>query len=405
MEAEKGKIREAFTLLNQIYRKYIELDESYYNIVVCWLLGIFFYSNFVSYPYLFLNAMKGSGKSRFLKLSSFLIDGTHTVSLTEAVLFRENDPLFIDEAEDMSKKEKRDLRELLNAAYKKGLFVKRASRKNPRTGQIYIEKFHVYRPISLANIDGLDDVLEDRCITILLERSNNREITRRVEMFEQDELIKAFKSNSMSFLSFMSPISSLYAKVCTECNKIGNNVSNSNKGNEGNNDNNVNYIMDKIDKSILTGRDLELWLPLFIIGCTISKEVFDQLVFQAEEMSKERQETNLIENRDYLLTSFLLSFISGKEEKEYIPLSEMVKKYKGIEPDDDWFDSRWLGRALKRNRFAKHKERTTVGRVAMLNFERIQQKANKLGIKPLETPLSAEPEKDKPDWKDHLKGA
>jgi len=73
------------------------------------------HSQFMTFPILFINAMRGSGKSRFLNLSSNLANqGIYVHSnLTEAVAFRTKGSLFIDEFESLGSKEKQTLRELL----------------------------------------------------------------------------------------------------------------------------------------------------------------------------------------------------------------------------------------------------------------------------------------------------
>jgi len=122
---------------------YCDLKPSYYSIVSLWNLGTYFHDSFPTYCYLFFNAMKGSGKSRLLKLIAFLSkNGEVLNSLTEAVLFRERGTLCIDEFESITKQGKESLRELLNSAYKQGTKVKRMRKVKSATGEKQeIEKF------------------------------------------------------------------------------------------------------------------------------------------------------------------------------------------------------------------------------------------------------------------------
>jgi len=104
----------------KILKKYMDLKPENYLLIGVWILGTHFHQNFRSYPYLFFNAMKGSGKSRLLNLVTILSkDGMVLNSLTEAVLFRTKGTLGIDEFESIGKKGNESLRELLNSAYKK----------------------------------------------------------------------------------------------------------------------------------------------------------------------------------------------------------------------------------------------------------------------------------------------
>ena len=158
----------------------------------------YLHKQFNAYPYLFVNAMKGSGKTRLLKLIAALSsNGEITAALSQAVLFRtSNDTtMCIDEFENIGSREKSDLREILNACYKKGSKVKRMRKKKTIDGeQQVIEEFELYRPLAMANIWGMEEVLGDRCISYLLEKSSNPIITKLIEDFDDNDCIKSIKT-------------------------------------------------------------------------------------------------------------------------------------------------------------------------------------------------------------------
>ncbi len=141
--------------------------------------------------------MKGSGKTRILNLITNLAkNGKHLISLSEAVLFRtaSNSTFCIDEFERIAGKEKQALRELLNAGYKKGMAVERAKKVTFQGGQFSnekykIERYELYCPIAMANIWGMEEVLADRCISLVLEKSSNKKITRILENFDENKEI------------------------------------------------------------------------------------------------------------------------------------------------------------------------------------------------------------------------
>ncbi len=103
-----------------VIKYYLDLPEHYYKIISIWIMGSYFHSKFETYPILFLNATRGSGKSRLLKLISKLSangDGTIQNNLTEAVLFRhpKNQILCIDEVEQIGSKEKHVVKGFFNS--------------------------------------------------------------------------------------------------------------------------------------------------------------------------------------------------------------------------------------------------------------------------------------------------
>lgn len=183
-------LKEIYEKMEKILRKYIIMDECYYPVVSMWLLGTYFHDNFQTYPYLFFNAMKGSGKTRMLHLLAKMAkNGKIVANITESVLFRtaSESSYFIDEIENIRGKQSTNLRLLLNAAYKRGTTVPRSRKvKDSKTEDYVVDEFDVFTPVSMANIGGMDEVLEDRCITIILERSNDPYITRMIEDWDND---------------------------------------------------------------------------------------------------------------------------------------------------------------------------------------------------------------------------
>jgi len=119
-EETKEKLLDAYETIKKILRHYLDMNEDYYSLIAIWILGTYWHNDFSSYPYLYFNAMRGSGKSRALKLITRLSkDGQVMASPTEAVLFRTSGTLGIDEFEGVANKDKTSVRELLNGAYKK----------------------------------------------------------------------------------------------------------------------------------------------------------------------------------------------------------------------------------------------------------------------------------------------
>lgn len=386
-------LTDAHETLIQIYSRYMDMKTLDMNVQAVWMLASAYHDCFETFPINNVFAMKGSGKSRLGKLNAWLLDGAYILSITEAVLFRERSFLFIDEAENINAKEQVALRELLNACYKKGGVVKRA--RKGKEGNMDIETFDVFRPVMIANIEGVDDVLEDRCIKTTLEKSFNKNITRRIEMFSRDPdcvKLKEFLSmrnrvsdSGMSFMSLFFEIQSTYQNICdylmyNNSNDMNNNTQITTITTETAEDK-TDILIRKLEETEIQGRDLELWLPLFTIAVHISEGTLEDMIGAAKASSQDRQETNMMENRDVVLVSFLVNRVmkfhpTGK----YISIKDIVKEFLEENPEDDWFNNKWVGRALGRQNLVQARRRFVTGREIMIDFEKVKQKAIKFGV-------------------------
>jgi hypothetical protein len=386
-EGESEILLECYRNIVDILKKYCDLKEEYYSLVAIWIIGTYFHNQFISYPYLFFNAMKGSGKSRILKLIAVLsYEGDMLNSLTEAVLFRTKGTLCIDEFEGMGKKGNESLRELLNSAYKKGTKVKRMKKKKTIDGEEQVvEEFDVFRPICIANIWGMDSVLGDRCISLILEKSSKKSITRLVEIFENEEITIKTKKK-------LHPIKTKFSKgkeqkgvVSVDVVSVGNvykewnDMIRSQKQNYTyytNNINNTNYtnytFLNKLRKLDIEGRDLELAMPLFIIANKIDEKTLNDLINTFKIIVQERKEEDVVENTDVSLIDFVSQETS---ESYFVSITELVRKFREfLQVNDEWINTRWLGRALKRLNLIKEKKRKKRGIEIILNIKKAQEK-------------------------------
>jgi hypothetical protein len=380
--------------LGIVIRRYMDMGKDDAMKWTYWVLGAALHNHFPTFPYLYLNAMRGSGKSRLLKLTAFLLGGLYTTTPTEATLFRTRDPLMIDEAETISKKERAALREVMNAAYKNGLRIRRI-RKVERTGDYVADEFDVYRPMMFANIDGMDDVLEDRCLKIILEKSNDVNITRRLELFELDHDCATIRS--FLRLIAMGSVGSVVSDAIKNILQLLFNVFNDciivTKPTltdtttlptlTDTTDTTVIMKVGELSKRLLSskliGRDFELWMPLMVMGSLAEKDV-DVLILIAETEASARLKNSGMENRDMTFISFLADWVKNGYKNEWVSGSELVGKYMLDNPDDKWFNSEWVGRAMVRNMLASNRRRLSRGREYVLNSERITAKALSLGL-------------------------
>lgn len=399
MSKEDGLTR-YYTKINKILKEYMDMDEEYYSLISLWIIGTYFHKQFSSYPYLFFNAMKGSGKTRILKIiSSLSKNGKVVGSMTEAVLFRtaSSRTLCIDEIESINAKGQENLRLLLNSAYKKGLDVERM-RKNKEGGQ-EVETFPVYCPIAMANIWGMENVLADRCISVIIEKSSKKEITKLIENFEQDhnfltargglmrlteKLQNGYKKLQEDIYGGQPATFGLFDNLIQEWNvyqkdvvSIVNKVSNVSIVNKVSKIDNIydidNYgvLFSKIDKTDLSGRDLELFFPLFILADMISPEVLEQLIITAKELVKLRKESDREENKDVRL----IEFVAQSNYQGYVDVESVSKDFSEFYGEDPKFNtSRSISRALNRLKLILDKRSTGKNRQIKVDVLKAQEK-------------------------------
>lgn len=371
-EERQSDLPECYLNIVDMLKEYCDLREEYYPLIAVWIIGTYFHRDFESYPFLFLNAMRGSGKTRTLKLISKLSkDGEVQASLTEAVLFRTKGTLGLDEFEGLTRKGGENLRELLNAAYKKGTKVKRMKQKKNEEGDMeqVVEEFDVYRPIVMANIWGMEEVLGDRCITMVLERSDNVKITKLIEIYEHTKIFKETK-NLLSRCSLCDVVTPL--EVYREWNKyITNNSTNTLTTNTTLHYTNYIEVFERLNLDTISGRDLELTMPLIIIANNISKKCFEDVFLAITNYIHEKKEDQFAESLDVSL----IDYVAQETEVSWQRVKDIhVKFLNFVQKNETDLDIRWLGRALKRLNLRKEHRRLSGGVQIMLNIEKAKEK-------------------------------
>jgi hypothetical protein len=368
-DKQKELIKQQFERIKEVLRYYLDMKEDYYDLIATWIIGAWLHKQFITYPYLFFNAMRGSGKSRTLKLIAELTpNGQHIVSISEAVLFRTASfsTFCIDEFERVGSKEKQSLRELLNAAYKKGMKVKRAYKKNSKEREsVEVEEFDVYCPIVMANIFGQDDILSDRCITLILEKSNSDK-TMLLEDYTLNNVIKNIKANFQCSLC-----SVVVEKQYKEWNEYVNNIIRTTPIHLTTltTQTTQNYTFEKIKESGLKGRDLELFFPLFLIAEQCNN--LEKLIKIAKEIVASKTKEDIIENKDISV----YGFIGELNTEDWLQMKWLINEFKQkTDSDEEWCNAKWLGHALKRLNLVVEKRRLGQGIEVRLNTNKAREK-------------------------------
>jgi hypothetical protein len=185
----------AATSALRLFRDYIELEtDPPYAVLALWTLGTYGFPVLPSFSRLNLHAEKGSGKSKVLKLIAALAhNGLWRTAPTPATLFRLIETLrptlCLDELEHMDRDDRGDIQAILNAGYQAGGAVDRC---DPVT--FNVRPFSVYAPIALAGIKGLNAVLADRAITIIMQPGRDpARVNRAVDLTAPDPRFATFR--------------------------------------------------------------------------------------------------------------------------------------------------------------------------------------------------------------------
>jgi hypothetical protein len=382
IEEAKVLLGKSYELAKEIINFYIDLPDEQVEITALWIIGTYFYNKFEAYPYLFFNAMRGSGKTRMLKIITSMADeGKLVASLTESVMFRSKGTLGIDEFESLASKDKQALRELLNASYKKGIKIQRMRKKKTFAGEEQvIEEFEPYKPIVMANIWGIEEVLSDRCITLVLEKSNQSEQTKLIEDFSNNLLIQAFKANLKLVKCRMCDVGmsgglyrrwNLWVKHKYATHTYIDTLPTLNTQTPSDLEEDELFL--KIDSTNLNGRHLELFFPLFLLAKEIGSPTLNKVLEIATKLVKDKRIDELVESKDITLIEFI-----SKQDKDWVVIKQLTTMFRNYTHDEEgenaWINPTWVGRALKRLNLILEKRRLSDGVQVILNIDKAKTK-------------------------------
>lgn len=157
--------------IEDFVRKCYYLEESTLKVLSLWIYSTYFYMLFKSgFPYLMFTGPKGTGKSTLDTLIYLLsLNSKIALDMSESALYRsitfEGGTFILDEVEHLADKKSVDTNgyaKILKGGYSDNAYVYRTNMdKGGAT-----ERFSVFGPKVISNINGIDDVIADRCIFV-----------------------------------------------------------------------------------------------------------------------------------------------------------------------------------------------------------------------------------------------
>lgn len=302
-------------ILTHLRRYIVFEDERIYSVLSLWVIGTYFYKIFRYYPYVWLNADKGSGKSRVMEvILPLAFNAVMAVNHSEASIFRLVDvdgaTLLIDEFEKLKKNNQQSIMTLLNSGFNAEATVIRNERI---VDSFKPTPFSSYSPKMFAGIDDISDVLMDRCIKIkMFKKPKGVEVERYKLDNQTSDFLKELRDDLYIYgLEYAGTIKKIY-----DSNKI-------NLPNE------------------LSDREKDIWEVLFSIANYIDREndtsIERTLNEFSIESSKERAKANIEKNDSYKLITVLVDIIPMLQPKKvdgdikYYDSDEVLNKFQKTE--------------------------------------------------------------------------
>ena len=197
-----GSFKVQATSIFEDIRKYLcrfiyFVDPVHLDYLALWAMGTYVFMIFRYFPYVWVTAEKGSGKTLLMEvLREIVFNGELLSNPTEAVVFRDVEynkiTMLLDEIEQLHKDDKDThgaVMRVLNSGFNKSGKVKRIE-KNSK-GEQKIAEFSSYSPKMFAGINKISDVLQDRTVKIKLLRKRKDEVTDRFKV--TDEIVQLQK--------------------------------------------------------------------------------------------------------------------------------------------------------------------------------------------------------------------
>lgn len=393
---------DVFEKVRNEYVYYMDFqDDRIYDFCALWTIGTYFHAFFNTYPYVFWNAMKASGKTKCLTLTEMMaFNAINATNISASALFRliqaNKCTMLLDENENATEHQISEWKSILLSGYKRAGKVYRAEEGRKRGSKVFrVNEYEVYSPKMLANIGGVEDVLESRCIYFNLLRTvnyetGNREIETTLDKWKDIRndlyilLMQEFSTVIDTYKNLDIPTSlqtHLYTfSELSECMTGPKGISKVKAEIPPQNSLSAQHSLNtSIDVSVyrlLANRDMELWKPILVLAKCVSEELFINMLGFAVEKSKEKRVEELSDVWDLNVLYALLELVL---DDCYVPIKELKAKCVEIDSGMENTKNAWFGRALKRLGF-NDKKRLGGGVTVGITKDRLLEVCNRYGL-------------------------
>lgn len=193
--------------IEDFIRKTYYTTDDVIKVLALWIYATYYYSLFPSgFPYLQFTGAKGTGKSTLDDIINLLaFNPTFAVSITGPALFRQvgifGGTFILDEQEnlvDANKVAESDLAAVIKAGYSNKGEVIRFNKENG-----WNENFTPFCPKVISNINGLDDVIGDRCIVVTTYKAPEEKVKKlqKTDYYKEERRDEVYDISSRAALS------------------------------------------------------------------------------------------------------------------------------------------------------------------------------------------------------------
>lgn len=302
--------RELYEIIKGFYEEHVYFLPQWYPVHACWDMATYFFMLFKAFPYMSVEGVMASGKSKVLTLSSCLTFNASSIltSPSEASLFRlvndQRPTLYIDEAENLfrvrNKQVEHDGRvEVINSGYNQEGSVPRVEKLGNKFVTLH---YTTYCPKMIASIKGLYGATQNRAIVHATGRAPDNDSRGEREVDREDKRFQEVKDELLLFaLDNWREVRDAY-----------------------------NALPHDKRVTSLKKRYLQLWRPLLSVAVLLGDDVFNDLlqvalqqqaVGKGEEYNKESWEYHFLERSKALLKGGH-QIILFKELSEALPMEE-----------------------------------------------------------------------------------
>ena len=375
----KGETVEPKLVFNEIltvFNSFMEFEKpEYASLYTIYTVATYFHQLFDTFPELFITGVKRVGKTKLLLLFKFMcFNGVKSSSISEPSIFRFTDTyrptILMDETDKISTTKENEKRVLLLARYKRGDEAFRVEGETMRipTG------FDLYGPLIIANIQGLDDILQDRSIPAVLPRSVNPKILDAYPKYSDPKWAEIRHKCFILFLTFYDEVKRL------------------SEGSEGSDD-----CEGEKGVAVLQGRERELWSPILVMAQFFEQhgvEGLTKLMLNlAQEIVKFKETEDMTQNTDVALALTLPKIVEEESDDNFYHVKKIKEELvKTLERDKapEWLTNEWVGRSLTRLGF-KQKRRLGTGVQYLILKEQVSNVLCRLGLTPISASQSSLP--------------